>query len=61
MDFNLMQSTRTPMADNRAWQRPQLRQFGRVQDLTAGGTRFSPESDPTAPKPSDPAYQFYHR
>ena len=59
MDSNLMQSTRAPVANGRVWQRPQLRQFGSVQNLTAGGSHFSPEADPSAPKPGDPAYKFY--
>ena len=43
------------------WQTPSLTSFGSVRDLTAGGSRFSPENDPSAPDPSDPAYAFYKR
>lgn len=59
MDFVATQSTRLPLTGNQAWQTPGLRCFGSVQELTAGGTAYSLESDPTAPPPGSPAYQFY--
>ena len=49
------------VAQTVAWATPQLVCFGTVQALTAGGTAFNNESNPDAPPPGSPGYQYYKR
>lgn len=49
------------LGSSKQWHTPSLTSFGSVQELTAGGSNFSPESGPGAPPPGSQAYQFYHR